>query len=90
MGRRCREQLNRLIREPDKDLHTVCIKVEGEEVLPRIRAVGHNRRRVPLRVVVLVLGMVRGSWPYLDCSTWAKNAGNSTGVSCLIFAAWIP
>ena len=58
VGRRLGQQLNSLIRETNKNLHTICIKMEGEEVDPCVRAVGYDRRWVPLRLAVLVL--VRG------------------------------
>ena len=58
MGRSLTQQLNGVVRQADKNLDPICVKVESEEVDARIRAVRHNRCRVPLRLALLSSGYV--------------------------------
>ena len=52
VGRSRCQQLNGVVQQADKNLDSICVKVESEEVDARIRAVRHNRCRVPLRLAL--------------------------------------
>ena len=52
VGRSRCQQLNGVVRQADKNLDPICVKVESEEVDARVRAVRHNRCRIPLRLAL--------------------------------------
>ena len=75
VGRSRCQQLNGVVQQADKNLDSICVKVESEEVDARIRAVRHNRCRVPLRLALTKVLLarcrcLRDSWPCEGSALW--------------------